>query len=508
LLIRTRTRTTKWNFFFHYSTIIFNIIVGVLLVPLYLKFIPSGLYGAWLATGNLLFWISILDPGFSQVVLQRISYFYGKDDRATVGNYAFLGILIGIIVSFFIGLIGTYFYFNFTEWLNLKNLSELGDLKSAFILSLFGTCIMMFSYSLISINQGLQSSLGIGLVYLIANIGSIVMTIVLLKKGFGIITLGWVTLYRAIIYFIGNLAYLLYRLYKENIKVRYSKSIKGDFSLLVSYNFLGKLGNTVLTQVNSFFVARLISTNQVSILRFSQSAPEMTKLFLVRPAIAITPALTHLLGEGDLEKSKKVLLRLMNYTIWGLGIAYVGFILFNGIFIKLWVGELFYAGDSINTLICILMFLTTITEVLSALVFSLGDIKKSNVIIFIQSIFFIIILFPFLKYYSLKGVIIASILSNLFFSFWYYPYSFFKISKISIIEMKPLFIEISKIFLISITLIICFKNTNPQTWFNFAKTIFKVILTYISILLLISKSFRTEFLIITKRLLTYVNLKI
>ena len=55
------------------------------MVPLYLKYIPVELYGAWLATGNIVNWLLVVDPGISTVVMQRVGKSYGADDRSEVG---------------------------------------------------------------------------------------------------------------------------------------------------------------------------------------------------------------------------------------------------------------------------------------------------------------------------------------------------------------------------------------------------------------------------------------
>ena len=44
---------------------------NLLLVPVYLKFIPLEEYGAWLATGNVLAYLMVADFGLMGVVTQR-----------------------------------------------------------------------------------------------------------------------------------------------------------------------------------------------------------------------------------------------------------------------------------------------------------------------------------------------------------------------------------------------------------------------------------------------------
>jgi len=497
-LKRSRTRTTRWSFFFQYSTIIFNIIIGIFLVPLYLKYISRDEYGAWLATGNILFWLGVLDPGFSQIIIQRISLYYGSKNLVKVGNYIYWGVIIGIIISILVGLLGLYFYLNFPEWLNITDLKGLNELKYAFIVSLIGTCLLMFSYSIASINQGLQSSLGIGIIYFIANIGSILLTIYLFYIGLGVVTLGWVILFRGIVYTLGNILYMYYRISKENITIQYSSEIIKDFSSLLSFNFLGKIGSTISTQINSFFVIRILGSQFVTILKFTQSAPELSKLFLVRPALAIMPSLVHLIGEGNLEKSKIVLQRLLYFTIWGLGFSLTGFLLLNKYFVNLWVGQNLYGGKNLNILICTWLSLTILTEVLSFLVYSLGDIKNNNIISFCQAIFFVIIIIPSIKMFSLSGVIIASIISNLFFSAWYLPYSFYKLSKIDIIQIKKLLFELLKVLIISSIVLLTFSNISIENWMIFIKYIFLITSFYFILLAMSSKNMRAEFFTLFK----------
>lgn len=498
---RSRTRTTRWSFFFQYSTIVFNIIIGIFLVPLYLKYIPAENYGAWLATGNILFWLGVLDPGFSQVIIQRISLYYGSNNLPKVGSYVYWGIIIGLVISIIVGFLGIYFYFNFPDWLKINKLQGLVDLKFAFLLSLIGTCLLMFSYSIASINQGLQSSLGVGSIYFIANIGSIVLTIYLLKNNIGIATLGWVILFRGFVYLFSNFAYLYYRVINEKINIIYSRDTLNDFASLISFNFLGKVGATISSQVNSFFVVRMLGSSPVTILKFSQSAPELSKLFLVRPALAIMPSLVHLIGEGNATKASFVLKRLLFFTTWGLGFSLTGFVVLNKSFVTLWVGENLFGGTFLNFLICIWLSITIITEVLSFLVYSLGDIKKSNIVSFAQSIFFVIILAPCIKYFKIEGVIIASIISNFCFSLWYFPYSFIKLSKINNSELLKILWELIKVIFISTIIIFLFKNINISNWVNFFIQVLEVTVLYFLVLFLFSKNFKSELSIFYRKIL-------
>ena len=84
MVLRSRTRATKWTLVSRYTGFVMAMVQGLFMVPLYLRFIPLDVYGVWLASGNLLAWIAIMDPGFTTVLQQQISRYYGEKEISTV----------------------------------------------------------------------------------------------------------------------------------------------------------------------------------------------------------------------------------------------------------------------------------------------------------------------------------------------------------------------------------------------------------------------------------------
>ena len=93
-MVTSRRRTTQWELFFQYLTIPLGMVSGIVLVPMYLKYIPQDVYGAWLATGNVLAWLTISDPGLSGVLRQRIAASYGRGDVTSIGEIISSGLMI------------------------------------------------------------------------------------------------------------------------------------------------------------------------------------------------------------------------------------------------------------------------------------------------------------------------------------------------------------------------------------------------------------------------------
>ncbi len=77
------------------------LIEGVVLVPVYLNFIGTSLYGAWLATGTLVTYMGLLHFGVNAVIIQKISYAVGRNDKVLIDRYVTNGLAIGLFFAIF-----------------------------------------------------------------------------------------------------------------------------------------------------------------------------------------------------------------------------------------------------------------------------------------------------------------------------------------------------------------------------------------------------------------------
>ena len=122
-------------------------IQGLLLVPLYLNYIPIEIYGAWLASGNILAWISTIDPGLTIVMQQQVSTYYGKVELEQVGKIIASGLMLSsvvLILALSFGFFSSYFLIDI---LNLSSDIDNSIILEAFIYAFIGASLMLFSFS-------------------------------------------------------------------------------------------------------------------------------------------------------------------------------------------------------------------------------------------------------------------------------------------------------------------------------------------------------------------------
>lgn len=488
----SRARTTKWNLLFHYLSIGLAIVSGLLLVPLYLKFIPLDLYGAWLASGNILVWLTIIDPGLSTVLQQRVGVAYGKRDFQAIQELLIGGLCITFVITLFVIIVG-YISANYLpNWLNLPSSIDITALKKAFFLAIIGTALMIFSYSITATNLGILSSLGIGIIFGVVSVFAIVLTIFLLYSGFGLLSIPIATLFRGVGLTLGNSGYLFWRIARENIGFSFSFRKLPELIKLTSYTFLGRIAGVVSNNVDLFIVSRFLGPDTVPLLHLTRRAPEMSRMFVERPPVAFMPAVSHLVGSGEEDKAKAALLRLLRMMLWLLGLLVGGFIALNDDFVRLWVGSHLFAGQTVNMIICGTFFFAVISSSLANLCFALGNIKGNSLASLAQSLIFIPLVILGAKYFGLLGIVVSPLLSMLVVSAWYFPRSFARLLRLSFEDKKAIFQEILKISLTIVPLTIGFAWLRPGGWFQFIAVVITFSFVYGVCLYLLSKQLRLE----------------
>jgi O-antigen/teichoic acid export membrane protein len=500
---RHKDNVIKWNFIFYIITFFYTILVGVILVPLYLQYIPRNMYGYWLATGNIVSLLTIIDPGFSAVVQQKIALSYGKKDIKLIGQYSLYGIVISFLFAFVIFISGLIFYsFLGNIFPELTNMESLVDLKKAFLFSLTGTVLMLVYYVIGAIDYGLLSSKGIGIINTIGNFSSLILSVFFLKMGYGVIALGMATFARGVIYLLLSLIYTIARFQAEGIHLNYNKMILKDFTSLMGFNFLGKIGINITTQLNSFVCTRFINPFATPTLKFTQTIPEFSKVLVIRMANSSTPTIANLLGENKITEIRLIVSNILFPGIWLLGLIVTGFYLFNGSFISLWVGETYFGGNILNLLVIVLLVLTIITELFSQIIFALGNIKKNSLILFFQGLIYIPLVIIGAQQYGISGILMAGIICQLILPAWYFPLVYVQFMQIKNQYLIQLFKEIGKILFIILGIIILFLKFDmniANSWSELLVRALSCVVVYIVALFFSSKRFKSIVLLIKRK---------
>jgi O-antigen/teichoic acid export membrane protein len=498
----SRKKTTLWNFLFLNIGFVISIVNGILIIPLYLHYIDSSLYGAWLATGNILTWITVVDPGVGDVLLQKVAFAIGKDDKQEIGAAIASGILISAGLFFISVVIGYGFSFFIGDLANINKLYR-ADILSAFRIALWGTAFGLLADTFRNIVLAYQKTKLNGIFLYSIIVVAIILNIVLLILHFGVFALAYAALFRGLATFVYSLIFTIVLIKRNHVHLRFQRAYFKSFSRIFAFTFSSRLFETVATNIDLILVSRYLGNSAVTVLDLCRRPLKLVTGLANNVTISMLPSLPHLFGSGQTEKIRIIVMRIWTTILWLSGFLIGGFILFNYNLTSNWVGRQFWIGNRNNIIMCLSFFMLSIGYNLSNITYSMGDIRNNSIINVVKSIVYLVCLFVLSKIAGMTGVLIAFLLP-VFIMLAYYPSKVTTDALLTAGNKREIFREtIIVTCLLAACAVIVYLFHFELSWIPLAIAAGLYAMLFCLLLLLFSRSFKEE----TGKLLSITRLK-
>lgn len=408
----SRKRAALINLITNYSSIGLLIVQGILLVPIYLRYIDPRIYGAWLATGSVVGYLGLLDFGFNSIIVQKVAYVAGQKDRERLGKLIGTGLWIIVSLSLLPLLLGCAAYQYVPGWVNIEGPGAL-QISRSFLVASLATSLMVVTYGVGGIVVGLQWLGVVSVQFIITSILGILMTLLFLYMDLGVMAIALGLLFRSVVLSIGHSIYLWWWIKKRlpSTDISFEPALFRDLfrgSLLV---FASKISNTLSKKSDNLIVAAMIDPRLTVVLALTKKSAEMITAMAVRIASSLMPSMAHLSGETDRGKLVNYMLIMTKVClivgVFGTG----GFFLLNGQFVKLWVGEEFYGGTVLTILISISSLIIILNTALYTNLFAKGKIAITTKATILEAVVRIPLSIAMCYYWGLQGIILAGIIS-------------------------------------------------------------------------------------------------
>ncbi|MEO0272968.1 MAG: hypothetical protein ABIM30_07765 [candidate division WOR-3 bacterium] len=490
----SRKKSVFWGLFFSYVNLLFPIFTGIVLVPFYLKQIPTELYGAWLASGGVLGWLAAVDPGISVVVQQKVGYHFGKKEFEKLLSYAKGGIFLTYLLSLVILLAGFTACLLLTSIFHLENKEHIFLIKINFIIALLATLFQFISFSYSSVIIGLLKVLDFGAATVFSNIFGIGISIWLLANQKGLFAISCGMLARSTL-----LLALSILLYVKHIKfclgTVYFKNAVSCVISDISFSAISRFAVLITQNLDQILIAKFMGTGAVPAYVFSSRGMNLCSTFMTRIGHAIAPGLSNLFGEGNKNKIIFITNHLLDFTAFMIGGFICLFLSLNRSFVLLWVGENFFVGTILSGLMVFSVALSVLKSILHTIILNSGEIKFSLTVQAADAFLIGITMLVLIPKFGYFGALIPFIVIPLICSIPLYGIKIINllsheknVSPISLISFSTFFPIIAGIIIGLI-----FK-TNSSNFFHFALHSFFIAFLYIAIHLLYHKNHRAFFI--------------
>ena len=404
-----------------YVDICVGILNGFVIVPLYLIYIDLGLYGAWLATGNILMWLTIIDPGVGDVLIQKVSESYAKNNRDEIGKQLASSMILSSAIALLALSGGISLMYFIDNIVNAPSSIDIIVLKKAFFYGTIGTALTLFGYFISGALIGLQRSKEQGLMGSIKGIVSFTLKPVFLILGFGLLAIPYSTLIGSLIYLILTSFVFLQIVRKEKIKLIFDYKYFLSYSKIFIYTFSSKMFSTLKDNVDLILISRFVNLEMVAVFELTRRPMKILYGFASRPAAALIAAFANLKGEGDKAKLQDITGKITFLSLAGLIFITSGFIAFNKDLISVWVGSDLFIGQTFNLILALFFMFKTFTYILANLTYSLGNIKGNSLVEILGNSIALILLFILGYFFGIWGIILSPFAVVIFIELVYFP---------------------------------------------------------------------------------------
>ncbi|MCE9564911.1 MAG: hypothetical protein K8U57_22995 [Planctomycetes bacterium] len=347
----SRTKNAALTSAFALVQYVLALVSGFVLFPLTIWYLGAYDNGLWLVTGELAGYLLLGDLGVFAVLPWLIATKDGADDRRGVARYLADSLGVGVVVGAgFVAIAGGIWStdsallgVNPEDWSKVR-----GPLS--FVLVLIGVGFPFRAFT--ALLGGLQDVAFVGWVNLGQNALAVALTATLVPLGYGLRGLAVAV---SVPPLIGGLAAMVrvFTCHRENAVGWFRPEWVGCRHL-VGQGFgawLGGLGVRLLTSSSGLVFAALGRPDWATVYAATGKAAQVVQpLCLTLPDSGLV-GLSQLRGEGNADRTRRVVLCLLLLYLFIPGTAAIGLLTANRWFVNTWLGPGFYAGDTVNNLI-------------------------------------------------------------------------------------------------------------------------------------------------------------
>lgn len=466
---KSRKKAAFYLALFDYLRQFVLILRGLVLIPLYIKYLGGELYGLWAASGGVLAVFSAFDLGLGRMLIQRVSHFYGKKDFKYTSLYYFNGILIYILIGIIVLILGYLISGWITTIINTPQ-NHFNLVKECFQLSMVFTFIRLMNVGLTGGSEALLRPVVPRASMAIFALLGVITTIILLNKGVGLLSIPIGYLVQESGVFIFNSTNFIYLLRKLKSKININLNIIKEYFELSPYLMGAKFGKRLIENLEPTLISIMINPSMAASYRITSRAASFIRQFMNTTISANFSSFSHLVGEGRFVRANKIVNYILSFGLVVGGILFISYIALNKSFISLWVDEENYLGMWVTGLIAFSYLGKILQNYYYSLIVGLGEIKKSSLNSFFEAFARLLLIYLLGKSLGIWGVPIAVMLTTLI-SILFYTNQLKKILNIQ--KLKLDYLNIRTIIILIILIIASFPvsfylNKIIESWFLFA----------------------------------------
>jgi O-antigen/teichoic acid export membrane protein len=354
----TTSKRLIHNTIFNVAALVSNALIGFFLIRFFLGQLGEIKYGIWLLiAGSVFRYAALLSMGLNSSINRYIPVYLAKNDEDGIRRVISTSFLFFSLVGFVLAVSSVAIYYNVGSWFAIE--PELVGKAAALVLVVgFSFALAMPLQPATAILSGLQRYDVINLAMLLTLLFRTILLIVLLLRGYGLITMGLVFGASEV------LLRVLHSLFVRKFLTTASFSLANvDFKLLremLGYGintFMYAAGAIVIYKASSVIIGIFLDTAQVSRFEIAAAGVLLLSQFLQAFTAAIKPAVSDLDARNDHIRVKEISFLTQKYSLLMIIPGGCFLVVMGKEFLSIWVGGKIQDPAVINTMGVILAIL-------------------------------------------------------------------------------------------------------------------------------------------------------
>lgn len=429
-------------------------LIGLIITPIVLTYLDKTEYGIWVIIGSLLGYMGLMNFGVTGATSVITSKSNTKENEHRINIIINNAFVLQSIIGLFIIVLGIIVSFYFPNIFNIGEYSK-EDAWLVFVMAIIGYGISFPNKSLKGLIRARQMiSLSVWIQFVLFILTTI-LNLYLLHLGFGLLALPIGTIV---------IQLLSYPIWIFFAKKSYPK-LRFDFSVITIENmkeilgvslywFVGMIAAVVIYSTDTILIGIFMSTTMVTMYALTFRLSEVVREFIYSISFTFMPALGQIMGEGDIGKARDIYILSQSFILSLAVIGAVFIYLFNGYFVRFWVGDEYFVGDILSLIFAGMLFIAVVFHSSSLILGADLKLKSITTIRITEAVINIGLSIWWVQLYGLIGVAFATLIAGFLTSFWAIPYITMKNLGISLgLWVEKIVLKLLGVLVVSVVLV-------------------------------------------------------
>lgn len=408
-------KASLYNYLFNSINSIVVIINGILLVPLYFHYMPVSVYGAWLASGNLMAMIGMFSGGFSGVITQKMAAAISQEKKKDFLELAGANIMTACLIASLFFLASMVLAPFVADIVNVES-EYANDIHTAFLVSAVSSVISVFTSLCAAYAQVWQVTRAVGIISVSVNLAGIATTIISLLSGCGVVSLalGYLVRSSTNLLLLGGWTLKYWRTHEPSKPIFRLRTIPYLMKESV-FPFVSNVCRVLMYQSQSLILAGFLSPALAAIYDITGKVAACLYNFISMANGSFFALLSLTFGKGNTKESNRVAGTIIQYYSIIITAIVVFSVLFSKPIIHFWVGLDKYGGDFLLLMMVLSTGVGQYKSVMNDILFSGGQISRSARYDIFSMVIYLGLLFGSIQILNEYALPLSMLITNLFF---------------------------------------------------------------------------------------------